>query len=270
MKELLQVAVPYLPVTLLAMTLLLLSPNVGEVGRRRIALLFGLGAICLIGLSFSKAGAPPSTLDVVNPFPMGPDMKSTPVHIETVTAPGWQWPLACACFCGLVMLIVFGTVRLGFRAPKPASYCAFIATVFAAMRLVLEKNAAPQGLVWATGGSIGLPILVGFVGYYSGGRKHGFGQFVLTLVLFALLQRAALSGIAWFATMRHWGTHLDVNALTQLNTPIGGERTFGADPTDKWVWGILVPQMGLWVVATVALGLVIGTVGWLFGRRARG
>lgn len=267
MKEFLVQAVPYLPVTLLALTLMLLAPHVGEVGRRRIVLVFALAAIGLIVLAVRSAGSEVK-LAVVNPFPVGSDMKSVPLQIETVTASGWQWPLCAAVFCGLVALLVFGSLRMRYGAPNPAFYCALVATAFAGLRLVLEKNAAPQGVVWATGGSIGLPILVAFVGFYAAGRRQGFGRFLLTLLMFALMQRAILTAFAWFATMRHWGTHLDVNVVTQLATPLGGERHFDAnDAAGKWVWGILVPQMVLWVAVTFVLGLVVGTAGWFVGRR---
>jgi len=267
MREFLVLAVPYLPVTLLALTFMLIAPHVGEVGRRRIVLFFALSAIGLIVLAVRSAGSEVK-LDVVNPFPVGSDMKSQALHIETVTASGWQWPLAAAVFCALVALLVFGSTRVAYGAPKPASYCALVATAFAGLRLVLEKNGAPQGVVWATGGSIGLPILVAFVGFYSAGRKQGFGRFLISLLVFALAQRAILTTFAWFATMRHWGTHLDVNVITQLATPLGGERHFAAnDAVGKWVWGILIPQMVLWVAVTFVLGLVVGTAGWFVGRR---
>src|SRR5262245_61473699 len=107
MKELLVQAVPYLPVTLLALTLVLLAPYVGEVGRRRIVLFFAVAAIGLIVLGVRSAGTEVK-LDVVNPFPVDSNMKEVLLHIETVTASGWQWPIAAAAFCGFVALLVFG------------------------------------------------------------------------------------------------------------------------------------------------------------------
>ena len=267
MKELLALAVPYLPVTLLALTLVLLAPHVGEVGRRRIVLVFAVAAIGLIVLAVRSAGSEVK-LDVVNPFPVDSNLTEQKLRIETVTAAGWQWPLAAAVFCALVALLVFGSMRMRYGAPNPAFYCAFVATAFAGLRLVLEKNAAPQGVVWAIGGSIGLPILVAFVGFYAAGRKQGFGRFLLSLSTFALMQRAILTAFAYFATMRHWGTHLDMNVVTQLGTPLGGERHFAAnDAVGKWFWAIVIPQMVLWVAITFVLGLVVGTAGWFFGRR---
>jgi hypothetical protein len=267
MKELLVQALPYLPVTLLALTLVLLAPYVGEVGRRRIVLFFAVAAIGLIVLGVRSAGTEVK-LDVVNPFPVDSNWKPQTLHIETVTASGWQWPIAAAAFCGFVALLVFGSMRMSQGAPKPAFYCALVATAFLGLRLVLEKNAAPQGVVQAIGASIGLPILVAFVGFYSAGRKQGFGRFLLSVLVFALMQRAILTAFAYFATMRHWGTHLDMNVVTQLGTPGGGERHFGAnDAAGKWFWAIVIPQMVLWVAITFVLGLVAGTAGWFVGRR---
>jgi hypothetical protein len=266
MPELLVESLPWLPATLSVLVLWLLSPVLDEVGRRRIAVLFVLGAIGLIVIAVQRAGTA-NTLQVMNPFPVGPEMRSTAVRIETVTAAGWQWPAVAAGFLGILALLTFGGLRLPSRAPSPAARCTLVFAAFVALRLLFEKNAAPQGLCWATGGSIGLPILLAFAGYYAGSRRQGFGSFLGSLLLMALCQRAIVAGFAWFATTRHWGTHLDVGAVTSLNTPLGGERHFGGDPNEKWIWAILVPQMGLWVAITVVAGLILGTIGWLVGRR---
>jgi hypothetical protein len=266
MAELLVAALPWLPASLGVLVLVLLAPLCDEVGRRRIALLFALGAVGMIVLAVQRAGAT-NTLRVVNPFPVGPEMRSTPVLIETVTAAGWQWPAVAAGCLGLLALLTFGGLRLPSRAPSPAWRCVLVGTLFVVLRLLLEKNAAPAGLCWAVGASIGLPVVVAFAGWYAGARGQGFFALLLSLLWLAVFQRAIIAGIAWFATTRHWGTHLDVGAVTELNTPIGGMRRFGDDLVEKWTWAILVPQMVLWVAVTLVLGVVIGGVAWAIARR---
>jgi hypothetical protein len=266
MVEQLVASLPYLPATLGVLVLLLLSPLCGEVGRRRIALLFALGAVGLIVLAVRRSGTT-STLQVVNPFPTGPEMRSTPVVTDVVTAAGWQWPTVVAGCLGLLALLTFGGLRLPSRAPSPAGRCVLVGTLYVVLRLLLEKNAAPAGLCWGVGASIGLPVVVAFAGWYAGARGQGFFSFLLSLLLLAVFQRAIIAGTAYFATTRRWGTHLDVGAVTELNTPLGGARRFGDDLVEKWTWAVLVPQMALWVAATLVLGLVLGGVAWAVARR---
>jgi hypothetical protein len=266
MIELLAAAVPYLPASLGVLVLLLLLPLCGEVGRRRIALLFALGTVGMIVVAAQRAGAT-STVAVVNAFPIGAQMRSTPVVTETVTAAGWRWPVLVAGVLGLLAMCSFAAARLASRAPWPALYCTLVGSTFVVLRLLLEKNAAPAGLAWAVGGSIGLPILLGFFGYYAGRRRSGFPAFMGALLGLALLQRALVTALAWLLTTRRLGTHLDVNAVTELNTPLGGLRRFGDDPVEKWAWAILVPQMVPWVAITLAVGLVVGGPCWRLARR---
>ncbi len=269
MGALLQSAVPFLPATLGTMLCWMVAPLVGEVGRRRVALLFGLGAIGLLVFAFQQASTP-RALEVFNPFPIGESSASTPVLIENTEAPGWSWPLTCAVFYALSALWMFGGARGSVRAPSPALYGTFVSTLFIIMRLMLEKDAAPAGLVWATGVSLGLPLIVGFVGYYAGSQRRGYVSMLGSVLILAVMQRSIIVAIGWFATTRSWGTHLDVGAVTELNTPLGGLRHFGPDDlADKWTWAILVPQLALWVGITFALGVIVGGFGWMMSSNRR-
>lgn len=265
MGQLFTASLPYLPATLGALILLLHAPLVGEVGRRRIALLFTAGAAACFWVAFQQ-GSTPVSLDVVNPFPMGEPMESRPVLIERVEAPGWQWGVVCGVFCGLWALVTFAAVRGRSQSPPPVLWPLVVVLSFVALRLVLEKSAAPGGLVWATGGSMGLPILIGYTGYYAAAKRKGYLGMLGVVFLLALGHRLVITVFGYLATSQGWGTHLDVTAVTELNTPLGGQRALHGT-TDKWIWAMLVPQMGLWLAATMVLGATLGALTWNSGRR---
>ena len=67
MGSLLEAALPYLPASVGTLLLLLIAPLVGEVGRRRIALVFGLAAIGMIVVAVQRGGTT-AHLDVFNPY----------------------------------------------------------------------------------------------------------------------------------------------------------------------------------------------------------
>ena len=168
---------------------------------------------------------------------------------------------------GTIALCLFAALQRSQRAPSPVTYCLVLGTLMLAARLTLEKTAAPAGLVWATGTTPAQPLILFFVGVFSAQRGFSFGRFLLALIVLAILQRAIISGVGLAATLGEWGTHLDVNSVSAINTPLGGLRRFApGDAIDKWTWAILVPQMVIWVGLTVVTGLVLGGIALRINR----
>ena len=127
---------------------------------------------------------------------------------------------------------------------------------------VSQASAAPQALVWATGLTPAVPLIVLFAGIYAGRRGWRFGGFAAGLVGLAYLQRLPLIVWSWYATGNHAGTHLDLSGIDSLNVPLFGGPGPGAGPTKNWIYGTLIPHLTVWIVVTVVLGLVLGGIGW--------
>ncbi len=89
-------------------------------------------------------------------------------------------------------------------------------------------------------------------------------------LLFAcvLLQRLPLVVLAWFATTRALGTHLDTSAVTDIHVRPFGERQL-ADAFDAWLWPTAIPNATVWVFVTVVAGIVLGIVPYWLGRRRK-
>ena len=141
-----------------------------------------------------------------------------------------------------------------------------------AARLALEKAAAPEPLTWVIGMTMPLLLVLPLVGGWVGARGGQWRHLVLTLLALGILQRSLLVLIGPAATGLGLGTHLDVRAIEEVALPLGHHDFRGADDPwlAQWFWLLLVPQMMLWVVATVAGGGVLGALPFLWARRARG
>src|SRR5262249_48171322 len=77
-------------------------------------------------------------------------------------------------------------------------------------------------------------------------------------------QRLAIVVWSYFATMHQLGSHFDMHLLETrelggLDLPIFGVHQ-PETPFDRWLWPILIPQLTVWIVITVVLGIVLGAV----------
>lgn len=259
---------PWLVWTLPPLFLLLLAPLCGTRGRTTIATVLVLGALPMGWLAFTQRAAV-ARAEVVNRFPAGPDKVSTRFVIEVVERPAWQWPLV-----GLAALLVPALLLLVQRErrpapPAPALHCALLGSHALAVRLALEKTAAPPDLHWAIGVSLPLVLLLPFLGAYCGLRRMGVAAWVAQLFLLGLLHRGVVVAVGWFCTTRHLGTHLDVSPIHEVNLFLQGPMNFRDDPAGAWTALLLIPQLAIWIPVTVALGLLLGVVPYLAARRRK-
>src|SRR5690606_33603142 len=118
---------------------------------------------------------------------------------------------------------------------------------------------APEGIVWAVGGTVALLAILPFVGWYCGRRGDGFRKFVGQLVLMALLQRVPLVALAFVATTQHLGTHLDTHLVEEIRLPGLGDVVLGSD-LERWLYPTGIPQLSLWLLVTLVWGLALGAV----------
>lgn len=266
MNELIAPALPWLPAALGPFLVLLAVPLLGTRGRVTLAMILAGMAVASVVVAVME-GTAERTLDVVNPFPNGEAGEPEVLVFETVTAPGYAWGLCAAAF----LMVAMGAVFL--RKNKGGSPGLVLPAVLAGiwlllLRLALEKCAAPDGLVWATG--LGMAVVPQglMVGLAAGRRGAGFWKLLGALLMVGVLQRLAVSGASWVLTSQGWGTHLDMTPLKGFQPPIGDALTFET-PMDAWWGGVFMPQMIGWVLATVLLGLPLGTLGWFVSKKRK-
>lgn len=100
--------------------------------------------------------------------------------------------------------------------------------------------------VWAVASAVGLAVA------WAGWPK--LGSLLLAYALAARLPVALVMGLAirW-----GWGTHYDA-------PPPGFPPMV---PLTRWWWTGVLPQMTIWVAATVIVGALFGVVGWYLASR---
>jgi hypothetical protein len=74
-----------------------------------------------------------------------------------------------------------------------------------------------------------------------------------TLVAYGLAARIPVAIVMLVAIFGNWGTHYDV-------APPGGGYVNSFAPVVKWFWIGLLPQMTIWIMFTVVVGLIFGAL----------
>jgi hypothetical protein len=264
--ELLVNALPFLPATLAPAVALLLAPLLGRRGRTLFAVLLLLIAALFIAdvllLDHSAIG----TLEVPNVFP-APDSGQPRTWIVAVeSAPGWAWHVCVAAWFGAFGVLLWARRAQWPALPHPLVLGTGLFVAYLAVRLALEKCAADPAIVWATGSTPALLLMLPFLGWHAGRRGYGFRRWIGGLLVLAFLQRTPLIVWGYFATTRHLGTHLDTHLVEAIGTPFGA-RSLAGDPVRAWIWTTLVPHTTVWVALTVVVGLLLGVLPWWRGRR---
>lgn len=259
-------ALPFLPLTLAPAVFALLAPFVGA----RTRTVFGL-LLLLVAVGFAADVAlfdhsATYSLDVPNVFLSADTGQPKEWVVAHESAPAWAWHV-----CVIVWFGAFGGWLLASRArvwqprsPVPGATLLFL--VYLAVRLALEKTAAHRGVVWATGSAPALVVLLPFFAWHAGRAGYSAARWVRALLVMAFLQRLPLIAFGYFATTRHLGTHLDTHLVGDMRG-LFGARHFGGDAVETWLWTTGVPHSTLWVAITLGLGVVLGLVPWLLGRR---
>src|SRR5262249_24483922 len=153
MGQLLDEMRPYLVPVLLPALFLLLAPLCGQRTRTvlsAILLLAGAGfVIDVLVLHHTHA----DTLAVPNAFGRTGEAEPHVWTTEPVTAPAWHWHLCLTAFLWLPGFWLLLRRQRAPHAPAPVLFCTGVFLWYLLGRLLLEKCAAPRGLVWAMGGT---------------------------------------------------------------------------------------------------------------------
>lgn len=269
MFELISSALPYFGVSLPILLLVALSGVMRPGWRLAMAVLMLLSAIGALALAVTSAGTVVTT-DVLNPFP-GAGAAAVPLVMDQASAPSWMPWAAVAAILAFPAALLLLRRNQEPRPSHPLGLGLLLALWVVGARLMLEKSAAPQEWVWAVGLTPALFIILPVTGALAGYRGMDFLEYLLALLVMALGQRALLTTISFFATTREFGTHLDMNAVTELRLPLLGTRTFTVDDgVSKWLYATALPQMVVWVVVTILLGALLGGAAFVVARRRAG
>lgn len=264
---LLRQSLPYAGATLFPLLLALVYP-LGNAGvKKTLAVLLGA-----FGVALAIYGAWNQKqllhLDVLNPF-FDVDAGRPRVHVVArAQAPFWQW---CAAGSGLALfpaLLMYSFAKGKPSAPQPALYGGLLGIWYVAARLVFEHFAAPREVVWATGIVFAMVLMFPFVGYWCGRRGNGWKGLAAQLLLLGLVHRLAIVALSYWLTTRHLGTHLDVHTIERVKLGLEGNVVLTTD-FDRWMKLIAIPQLALWVPATIVIGLVLGALPFAMGKAGR-
>lgn len=266
MGELLSRAWVFVLPGLLPILALLHMPLVGRRGRTAWAIALGVVAIAFLVdlLIFDHSGT--HTLQVKTFFGRGDPPEPHPFVVDEVMAPAWHWHVAASIWFAAIAAYAWLVRGRAPQPPRPVVISVAAFTWALVGRLALEKTAAPEEIVWAVGVSTASFAIALFFGWYCGMRGFGFGRFAAALLLANVLQRLVVVAVAYFATTRALGTHLDTHTITEIAVPMVGTMRF-TDATDAWVRTALVPQLTFALLMTFVVGIVLGVLPWRLARR---
>lgn len=181
----------------------------------------------------------------------------------------YYYVLTAFCFLLGFAGLAFGEALSRWLAPRVLLSSLAVAGLVTAVRLLLEKSAAPQALVEA----MGVTWLAPFAGAYmaTGLRadRPGWRPLLKRLVAYAFVVRGAIAALGVIATRAGLGTHYDVSALTAVTIGLTGDTfTFEPGSWRQLLWLTLVPQLVAWPVYTVLAGLLGGAVAGLLPRKS--
>jgi hypothetical protein len=77
-----------------------------------------------------------------------------------------------------------------------------------------------------------------------------------TLLAYAFAARIPVAIVMIFAIFGRWGTHYDVPPPD----PAAAAVVESMSPLAKWFWIGLIPQMSIWIFATVVGGMIVGAI----------
>jgi hypothetical protein len=234
--------------------------------RRRAASLILAAGVLAAGLAV--LGPSPRTLDVEHRFAAfeGPEIRSTAFVTEQVTASGFGWGLVVLGFCAGWALWLRWTAAppgaassIGDRVhPFWGPIC--LAWSLLALQLVLEKVAAPAGLVGPLGvdravlpAALSASVLLAYA--------HRRVVLVLAwLAVFVTFVRTPIVVFATLATQNDWGTSFDVREITRFANPLAqAPLTVAQGSPEQLGWLIWGPHL---IVMPAIYMLSLGGIGF--------
>lgn len=163
-------------------------------------------------------------------------------------------------FAGLVA----GDRLARWLAPRFVLSATAVAWFLTVVRFLLEKGAAPPHLAQAVGITWMAPIAGAYFATCLRDEPLPWRRIVRALILYAFAARSLVALLGIVATRRQLGSHYDVSSLTELRLAFAdGPLHWEPASWPQIFWLVVVPQVLVWPLLTVAAGVL----GALVARR---
>ena len=231
-------------------------PRLPALWRRRASIATSAAGIAFLVAALQAEGLRESAL--TSTVVVGPT-----VLTATASASASLYYYVLTAFC---LLLGFAGLALGeplsrWLAPRPLLSSVAVAWLVTVVRFLLEKSAAPQPLVQAMGVTWLAPVAGAYLATALAGGWPGLGRLARLLVAYSFLVRGFVAIVGVLATRLGLGTHYDVSALTSVPVALTGSvYAFAPGGSGQVFWLLLVPQLVVWPVFTVATGLLGGAL----------
>ena len=226
--------------------------------RRRISL-----ATSAAGLAFLVAGTAAEGLretETTSMVVLGPAYVTA---TASASASLHYYVLTAVCLLLGFAGLVFGeplSRRLSRHWILSAAAVAWLVTI---IRFLLERTASPSVLTQAIGVTWMAPVAGAFFAVCRREEGGDLRSLLRPLVAYAFLVRGFVTLVAVVATRLQLGTHYDVSPLVQVTVGLTGSvYRFESGSASQIFWLILVPQLVVWPIFTVAAGLVGAALIW--------
>jgi hypothetical protein len=216
---------------------------------------------CAAGIGFLVAGlqseglreAATTSLVVLGP--------ATLTETASASASLYYYVLTLVCLILGFAGLVFGEPLARLLREQWLWSAASVAWLVTAMRVLLEKSAAPAVLTNAVGVTWMAPVAGAFFAACLRDEGRGGRALVRPLWTYAYLVRLPVAAIGVVATALHLGTHYDVSPIVRVGLALTGrDYAFVSGSLVQVLWLVVVPQLVVWPLYTVAAGLLGGAV----------
>ena len=245
--------------------LLLSWPHLSPAWRRRLAVVSSAAGLPALLLAVNTEGLRESP--TVGMFLMG-----TPYVIEKASASA---SLPYYTLTGVCLLLGFiglaaGDEVAGWLRERWRLSAIGLSLLVTAVRLVLEKVAAPASWTQAVGVTWLAPLVGAYFALNLRAEGKGWGSLLRALLVYAFAVRGTLALLMFVATTLRLGSHYDVSSMVLVRDPFTPRvYAFQAGSAEQLLYLSTLPQLVVWPVYTILSGLLGAGMVWLIDA-ARG
>ncbi|HVR70504.1 MAG TPA: hypothetical protein VMT87_06630 [Vicinamibacteria bacterium] len=156
-------------------------------------------------------------------------------------------------------------------AGHPLATAVVVSILATVVRFALEKAAAPKGWTWAVGVTWLAPLVGAFLALRLRDQGRGVRTLAPALLVYGLASRGWVALTYAAATVWKLGSHYDLSsAWVRLEDPLtGAARSFSPGSVTQMLYVVAVPQLLVWPLYTVLVGLAGASVVYLVAAATR-